>query len=163
MYKNVLLPADGLGKCAFGTCHGILFAKALGAKITAVCITKNLPVDEIKKLYDEEVMTASSVAEVVRGVKERTQELHEEMADKSLEVAQKMCAENGVACDEVHVSGLSPADAVLKVAEDKGCDCIFISTHGNPGYFATLYGTVAAKLMEECKRPVLAHYCGGPD
>jgi hypothetical protein len=39
MYTNILLPTDGLGKCRYGTCHGVLLAKGLGAKVTAVCVT----------------------------------------------------------------------------------------------------------------------------
>ena len=27
MYTNILLPTDGLGKCKFGTCHGVLLAQ----------------------------------------------------------------------------------------------------------------------------------------
>ena len=40
MYGNILLPTDGLGKCRYGACHGVLLAKALGARITAVCVTE---------------------------------------------------------------------------------------------------------------------------
>jgi nucleotide-binding universal stress UspA family protein len=162
MYKNILLPTDGLGKCVYGTCHGVILAKDLGAKITAVCVTKDLPLSDIKKFYDMETITAYSPAEVDRGVKKRAEDLHKELAEKSLEVAQRMCSDHGVPCDTVHLSNESPVDGILRAAKEKQCAMIFISTHGNPGLMATLFGSVATKIMANSKIPVLVHHCGGP-
>ncbi len=162
MYENILLPSDGLGKCVYGTCHAILMAKKLGAKITAVSVTENLPLKEIKQIYDEEIPASSSPAELAQGVKKRTEELNKELAGKSLEIAEKMCADNGVACDTVHITGESAPDALLKAAEERKCDLIYVSTHGNPGLMGTLFGDVATKIISNRKIPVLVHHCGGP-
>ncbi len=56
MYTNILLPTDGLGKCKFGTCHGILLAKNLGAKVTAVCVTEKLSGQDILKIYNPDML-----------------------------------------------------------------------------------------------------------
>jgi nucleotide-binding universal stress UspA family protein len=162
MYKNILLSTDGLGKCVYGTCHGVTLAKDLGARITAVCVTKDLPLAQIQQFYDAEIMIKDSPAEVARGVKKRAEDFHKELAEKALEVAERMCAENGVACDTIHLSGESPDEGLLKAAEKKHCDLIFISTHGNPGLMETLFGTMAAKVVRHSKIPVLVHHCGGP-
>ncbi len=163
MYTNILLPTDGLGNCAYGTCHGVLLAKNLGAKVTAVCVTENLPLHEIRKIYDAEMLVAHSAAEVARGVKKRAQDLHKELAGNALAVAEKMCAENGVRCEKVALSGKSPTEGILKAAKEKKCDLIFISTHGNPGLMGTLFGTVASKVLSHSNIPVLVHHCGGPN
>ncbi|MEW6719828.1 MAG: universal stress protein [Thermodesulfobacteriota bacterium] len=162
MYKNILLSTDGLGKCVYGTCHGVLLAKDLGAKVTAICVTKDLPLAQIQKFYDAEIMTAHSAAEVARGVKKRAEEFHKELAEKALEVAERMCAENGVACDTIHFAGEPPEEALLKAAGKKKCDLIYISTHGNPGLMDTLFGDVATKILRHSNIPVLVHHCGGP-
>jgi nucleotide-binding universal stress UspA family protein len=162
MYKNILLPTDGLGGCVYGTCHGVIMAKELGAKVTAVCVTKDLPLEELKKIYELEIQMANSPADLSRGARKRAEELHRELAGKALEVAEKMCTDNGVECEAVHISGESPTDAVLKAAEKKRCDLIFISTHGNPGLMGTLFGTMATKIISHSKIPVLVHHCGGP-
>ncbi len=162
MYTNILLLTDGLGKCKYGTCHGVLLAKALGAKVTAVCVTKNLSLQEIRKIYDAEILVATSSAEVSRGVKRRSEDLHKELAGKALAVAEKMCADNDVKCEKVFFSGESPSAGILKAANERKCDLIFISTHGNPGLMTTLFGTVATKVLSHSKIPVLVHYCGGP-
>jgi len=162
MYTNILLPTDGLGKCAYGTCHGVLLAKGLGAKVTAVCVTEDLPLAEIQKIYDAEAIVATSPAELSRGVKKRAEELHKELAGNALAVAERMCAENGVKCEKVSLGGASPAEGLLKAARERKCDLIFISTHGNPGLMGTLFGTVASKVVAHSKIPVLVHHCGGP-
>ena len=51
MYRNILLPTDGLGKCKFGTCHGVILARELGAKLTAVHVTGKLGVRELMEAY----------------------------------------------------------------------------------------------------------------
>jgi nucleotide-binding universal stress UspA family protein len=162
MYKNILLPTDGLGKCVFGTCHGIIIAKSLGAKITAVHITEKLSAKEILEMYQPEVLFSPSDVKKAKEAMSQKEETQKEMASKSLEVAQKMCTDVGVSCETVHITGESPVDGILKVAKEKKCDLIFISTHGNPGIMGTLFGTLATKIMTHSKYPVLVHYCGGP-
>lgn len=162
MYKNILLPTDGLGKCAYGTCHGVILAKDLHAKITAVHVTGKLSAQEILKIYHPNVLVGRSEAKKAQEDMASAEEARKELATKSLEVAEKMCTEVGVPCETVHITGESPTDGILKVAEEKGCDLIFISTHGNPGIMGTLFGTIATKIMSHSKIPVLAHYCGGP-
>jgi nucleotide-binding universal stress UspA family protein len=162
MYTNILLPTDGLGKCKFGTCHGVLLAKNLGAKVTAVCVTEKLSGQEILKIYNPHVLIGTSAGTVAQSSMKHAEDLHKEFAGRALEVAEKMCAENGVKCEKVHLAGESPTDGILKVAKEKSCDLIFISTHGNPGLMGTLFGTVVSKILSRSNTPVLVHHCGGP-
>ncbi len=162
MYTNILLPTDGLGKCQFGTCHGVLLAKNLGAKVTAVCVTEKLSGPEILKIYNPEFLFAKSAGKVAQESMKRAEDLHKDFAEKALAVAEKMCAENGVKCEKVYLAGESPTDGILKVAKEKNCDLIFISTHGNPGLMDTLFGNVVTKILSRSKIPVLVHHCGGP-
>lgn len=162
MYTNILLPTDGLGKCKYGTCHGILLAKALGAKVTSVCVTEKLSGQEILRIYNPDMLFGTSAGKVAKESMQHAEDLHKDLAGKALAVAEKMCAENGVKCEKVHLAGESPTDGILKVAKEKNCDLIFISTHGNPGLMGTLFGTVASKILSHSKIPVLVHHCGGP-
>ena len=162
MYTNILLPTDGLGKCQFGTCHGVLLAKNLGAKVTAVCVTEKLSGPEILKIYNPDMLFGFSAGKAAQESMKHAEDLHKDFAEKALEVAEKMCAENGVKCEKVHLAGESPTDGILKVAKEKNCDLIFISTHGNPGLMGTLFGNVATKILSHSKIPVLVHHCEGP-
>jgi nucleotide-binding universal stress UspA family protein len=162
MYKNILLPTDGLGKCQYGTCHGVLLAKNLHAKVTAVCITEKLSSSEILKIYNPDLLYSVSAGKQAKESMKHAEELHKELAGKALQVAEKMCTDNGVPCEKVYIEGASPVDGILKVAAEKKCDLIFISSHGNPGLMGTLFGSMASKIMSHSKMPVLVHYCGGP-
>ena len=162
MYKNILLPTDGLGKCAYGTCHGVLLAKDLGAKVTAVCITDKLSPQEILKIYEPELIWSVSEGRHAQEAMAAAEGSKKEIAAKALAVAEKMCSDNGVKCESVHLPGEKPVDGLLKVAADKGCDLIFISTHGNPGIMGALFGSLAKKVLAHSKLPVLVHHCGGP-
>jgi len=162
MYTNILLPTDGLGKCKFGTCHGVLLAKNLGAKVTAVCVTAKLSGQDILKIYNPDMLFGTSAGAVAQQSMKHAEDLHKEFAEKALEVAEKMCAENGVKCEKVHLAGESPTDGILKMAKERNCDLIFISTHGNPGLMDTLFGNVVTKILSRSKTPVLVHHCGGP-
>jgi nucleotide-binding universal stress UspA family protein len=166
MYTNILLPTDGLGKCQYGTCHGILLAKALGAKVTAVCVTEKYPIQEIlkiyKKVYKSDLPFGTSAREVAQGAIKHAEDLHKALAGNALDIAEKMCADNGVKCEKVSLAGESPTDGILKAAKEENCDLIFISTHGNPGLMGALFGTVASKILSHSNIPVLVHHCGGP-
>ncbi len=162
MYKNILLPTDGLGKCAYGICHGILLAKELNAKITAVHVTGKLTAREILDIYQPSSLVGRSDAKKAQEYMAQAEEARKEIGAKALESAERMCTEVGVTCESVQIQEKSPEEGILRVAREKGCDLIFISTHGNPGIMGSLFGTVATKIMAQSKFPVLTHYCGGP-
>ncbi|MEW6719416.1 MAG: universal stress protein [Thermodesulfobacteriota bacterium] len=162
MYKNVLLPTDGLGKCRFGVCHGVQLAKGMGAKVTAVCVTGKLSSQDILKLYDVKELASASDAARAKEAMLGADETKKEEAGAALSVAKKMCDSIGVPCELAHLPGENPVDGILKVASEKKCDLIFISTHGNSGLFGSLFGTLATKIIAQSKVPVLVHHCGGP-
>ncbi len=144
------------------TCHGVLLAKDLKAKVTAVCVTDKLSPKEILKIYPDSEIWSLTEGEKAKSALEAAEASKKELAEKALSVAEKMCADNGVKCEKVHLPGENPVDGILGVAEKKQCDLIFISTHGNPGILGTLFGTVAKKILSHSKIPVLVHHCGGP-
>ena len=162
MYKNILLPTDGLANCMSGACHGILLAKALGAKITAVYVTRHLTAQEILKTYHEDTPWGASDGKKVQEAIAQAEGSHREEADKALAVAERMCAENGVPCEKVQLADESPADGILRVARQKGCDAIFLSTHGDPGIMRILLGTLASQVLSHSKIAVMVHHCDGP-
>ena len=43
MFKNILIPTDGSDLAAKAVEQGVLFAKEIGAKITAVTVTEPFP------------------------------------------------------------------------------------------------------------------------
>lgn len=163
MYRNILLPTDGLGKCVYGTCHGVLLAKDLHAKITAICITDKFSARELREIYAPEMIWSLSEGKKAQEAMAQAESERKEMAGKALAVAEKMCSDNGVPCEKVHIAGGDAVEGILQAADEKKCDLIFISTHGNPGVLGALFGTMAKRIMSRSKIPVLIHHCGGPN
>lgn len=162
LYKNILLPTDGLGKCEYGVCHGIILAKELGAKLTAVHITSQMTTREMMEILQPHHLVARSEGKKAQEALANAEQVKQELGSKALEVSSRMATATGVPCETVQISGTSPVDGILKVAKEKGCDLIFISTHGKRGIMGTLFGTIATKIIAQSKIPVLVHHCGGP-
>jgi nucleotide-binding universal stress UspA family protein len=49
-----------------------------------------------------------------------------------------------------------PADEVLRMADELGCDLIVMGTHGRAGLSRLLTGSVAETVIRKSRRPVLA-------
>ena len=97
--SNILLPTDGLSTCVYGVCHGVQLAKALGAKVTAVCVTRHLSLQEILRTYHPAMDWRIADSDKADDFVELAQETHKELAQKALEVAERMCASVGVPCE----------------------------------------------------------------
>ncbi|MEW6720359.1 MAG: universal stress protein [Thermodesulfobacteriota bacterium] len=162
MYKNIIMPTDGLDSCVYGTCHGVVLAKTLGAKVTAVCVTKHLTLQEIMRAYHPEMDWRMSYSRKAPEIVEHAHQKHKELTDKALAVAEKMCSENGVPCTKVYFEDEDAAEGLLRVAEKEGCDLVFLSRHGHTGIMGKLFGDVAGRIVSKSRIPVLTHYCGGP-
>ena len=48
-----------------------------------------------------------------------------------------------------------PAHAILETATKNGCDCIVMGTHGDGGLRGMLIGSVAQKVINQAKIPVV--------
>jgi len=79
------------------------------------------------------------------------------MAEKYLYSIQKKAKEAGLVCETVYLSGESPADGIVKVAEEKRCDLIFMASHGRTGISGALLGSVTRKVLGNSKVPVLVY------
>ena len=49
----------------------------------------------------------------------------------------------------------SPADAIVRTAEENGCDLIYMASHGRSGASALLLGSETAKVLTHSRIPVL--------
>jgi nucleotide-binding universal stress UspA family protein len=159
MYKNILIPTDGVRTCESAIIHGVELAKAIGAKVTALHTTPKLSPHEILEIYQPGIITSDAEGQKAQKAMEHVEELHKEVADQSLGAIEKIANDMGVACEKVFVDGKSAADAITETAEAKGCDLIFMSTHGALGLAGAIFGTVTTKVLSHAKVPVLVNRC----
>lgn len=63
----------------------------------------------------------------------------------------------GVPSEVLYAKSVVPFEGIIKAAEDKGCDLIFMASHGRRGLTGLLLGSEAAKVLTHCKIPVLVY------
>lgn len=145
MYSHMLIATDGSDLAGRAVDHGLMLAKGIGASVMFVTVTD---------IWSSVEMASESV----RGT-ENPMKSYEEMvgalAQKILADAKSAADAAGVDCETHHVSDSSPADGIIDVANEKGCDLIVMASHGRRGINLALLGSQTAKVLALSKIPVL--------
>jgi nucleotide-binding universal stress UspA family protein len=144
MYKNILIPTDGSELAGEAVKHGIAFAKAVGAKITALTVTEPFPVFAV----NPEVLTDTPK------VYEKHARQHAEATLSKVSSAAKAA---GVACQIVHAEGGHAFETIIKTAQQQGCDLILMASHGRRGVSAIVLGSETVRVLTHSKIPVLVY------
>ena len=63
----------------------------------------------------------------------------------------------GVDCDTLLLTNDHPWEAIIEAANTKGCDLIFMASHGRRGLSALLLGSETTKVLTHSKIPVLVY------
>jgi nucleotide-binding universal stress UspA family protein len=162
MFKHILLPTDGSSLSAAAVHQGILFAKSIRAKVTGLCVmpqhAKHLYAAQMPtEVLDQSASRCRELAEAYLAAIEKGAEIARELAHAYLQVISKAAQEAGVACDVVYERNDSPYEAIIRVAEEKGCDLIMMASHGRRGVKAILIGSETQKVLTHSKIPVLVY------
>jgi len=139
MYKHILLPTDGSVLSEEATRSGIQLAKSLGAKVTG--------------LY---VIVDSQVAAGI-GKSMRDEHSQSDVAKAYLDLINREAGQQGVAHESFYVIGTSPYEEIIRAAGSKGCDLIFMASHGRGGITGMLLGSETMHVLTHCKIPVLVY------
>ncbi len=158
MYTNVLLPTDGSQICEKAVATGVYLAKALDARVTAVYVAPKLSLSEILGGFELDILGPGE-AEKVKQAMEDVEELQTSAGRKYLDWIEGVAKEAGVRCEAVYVQGEAPATGIIKVANQKECDLIFMSAHGRSGITGALLGSVTQKVLALAKLPVFVFRC----
>lgn len=159
MYQNILLMRNGCVECNENPCLGVLLAKSLEARVTAVYVTEKYTSKEIRNIYNpDELKWPGAVAKKKEAALAAEKE-QKGLGGQVLEATEKLCNDMGVPCEKVYLTAESPAYGVLKVASDRRCDLIVASTHPH-GLRDLLCDAIQAKTLAQLKIPVLCHHCG---
>ena len=143
MYSHILLPTDGSELSARVVQEGVRFAKSINAQVTALHVTglffaSGMPshADVVAKIRDHEERAAES-------------------AKRALGAVEETARSAGVACTVLHRSSDNPWEEIIKVAKERGCDLIFMASHGRRGVGALLLGSETNKVLTHSTIPVL--------
>ena len=150
MYKHILLPTDGSSLSEQAARDGVRLSKSLGAQITVLHTTPLFYPDEFR------VHAASAHAgRVYAGRAREHEDFSKESAARILEPIERMARDASVVCDLVHRVAARPWEAIIGVAAERGCDLIFMASHGRSGVSALLMGSETNKVVTQTKIPVL--------
>src|SRR5713226_9088695 len=144
MLKHILLPTDGSALSEMAIKKGVEFAKEINAKVSGLTVTKPFHVftTDVTALED----TKDTYAEDAKAI-----------ADKRLSVIEQAAKQARVSYEGVHKIGEHPWEEVIKTATERGCDVIFMASHGRRGVAALVIGSETNKVLTHTKIPVLVY------
>lgn len=150
MFKHVLIPTDGSDLSNRAIEAGLVFAKEIGARVTGFYAAPGHPIPMYYEgwvpLDPDDPATPEKFEETA---KERAQQFLGAIRDRAKEL--------GVPCDSFHVTSYSPWEAIIQAATERGCDLIFMASHGRRGISAILMGSETTRVLTHCKIPVLVY------
>src|SRR5215471_10895225 len=120
MYRHVMVPLDDSPLAVDTVRQAVEFARTLGAKVTFFHAQADYGASSIGAL--ERVMAPAAFNEHMAGE-----------ARAILAKAEVVARVAGVPHDSAVMTSDRPHEAILAAAEARGCDLIFISSHGRRG------------------------------
>ncbi len=145
MYKHVLLPTDGSALSDVAIDNGMQFAKAVGAKVTGFYVIVERQPDSFEDFAPVDVKAPNLDA------------VAKQEADQYLKVIADKARALGVPCATHSMKHSSPHQAIITMATQTGCDLIIMASHGKKGITGELVGSETARVITNCKIPVLVY------
>jgi nucleotide-binding universal stress UspA family protein len=142
MYKRILIPTDGSRLSERAIKEGVKLAKATGARVAGFTST---PPYRVVSLDPHQL----------RNTPEQYKRDSRRIADKALAAVERAAKAAGVPCTTSHAIADRPHEAIIRAARRKGCDLIFMASHGHKGVTRFLLGSETTKVVTHSKIPVL--------
>jgi nucleotide-binding universal stress UspA family protein len=146
MYQKILITTDGSAVSQHTACAGVKFAQQMGAEVLALFVAPEYQypvyVEIIPPSYPSE---EEYLAQMKR--------LGEEYMGSIMRAAEKC----GLKHSCMTTFSDSTALKIVDIAEQEGCDLIFMGSHGRSGWGQLLLGSVTNKVLSHTTRPVLVH------
>lgn len=142
MYRHLMVPLDDSPLSAETVGRAVELARALGAKVTFFHAQSDYGASSLGAL--ERVMSPSAFNEHVAGE-----------ARAILAKAEVVARTAGVPYESAAMTSDRPYEAILGAAEARGCDLIFISSHGRRGIRGLMLGSETQKILQQTTIPVL--------
>jgi nucleotide-binding universal stress UspA family protein len=144
MYKHILIPTDGSDLAGKAVRHGIILAKTIGAKVTAMMASTAVP-----ELAAQSAILPHDMVDFKR----RREDYAAKVFGAILEEAK--IAE--VPCHTLHVEHGHPYEAIISTAQSQSCDLIVMASHGRRGVSAIVLGSETVKVLTHSTIPVLVY------
>jgi nucleotide-binding universal stress UspA family protein len=142
MYQSIVVAADGSTLSERAVASAGALAKALGAKLTMVTVTEQMP-----------TFAAAEIGwSVPATVYDDIRRANSDRAKTILRAAQGI---SGIDADAVHIEEQVPYQGILDAAGRVEADLIVMGSHGHRGIERLILGSQAAKVLSLATIPVL--------
>lgn len=149
MYRHLLVPIDTTDLSVEVVASAVDFAVSAGARVT---FFHAVPDDAASQFGDAETLRATSPEDCAYDCKSRVCEL--------LAKAEAAARAWGVPCESMHAVSDKPANAMVAAARSKGCDLIFMASHGRGSKLGTTLALEAIDVLMHAGLPVLVAATG---
>lgn len=151
MYRHLLVPIDGTELSIQVVGNAVGMARVLGARVTFF----HAIADHAGSLRgDLEVLRLTAAEDYDYVVAGKTREL--------LSKAEAAARALGVPCESLWVVNDRPAQAIVEAARGKGCDLIFMASHGHRGKLGMALASETLTVLMNAGLPVLVSATGEP-
>ena len=142
MYRHLLVPLDGSELASHLVSRAVDFAAALGARITFFTLRADYGATQEGAL--QRTLSPEAYAEAAAGE-----------ANAILAKAVAAAGALKLDCEGVVRTGDQPWEHILQVASERGCDLIYMASHGRRGLKALMIGSQTRKVLDHSPLPVL--------
>ena len=142
MYRHILVPIDDSQLSIDMVQQAVALARELSAKVTFFHAQSDYAASSAGAL--ERVMSPAAFNEHVAGE-----------ARALLAKAEVVARTAGIAHDSFSLTSNRPHEAILGAAETRGCDLIFMASHGRRGISRHLLGSITERVLRHSDLPML--------
>lgn len=144
MFRNILVPTDGSALSRKAIKQAVQFAKEQNARVTGLHVVPPYEPDVREEFSVRNFVSPQEYARKASAT-----------ARKHLKVIESAAAASGVACETVHAASSYPYDEIVRTAQRKHCDLIYMASHGRRGISRLLLGSETSKVLSHSKIPVV--------
>jgi nucleotide-binding universal stress UspA family protein len=141
MFKSILVPTDGSERSTRAIDSALELASFAQGKIVVLSVAQPYPYSPLAE------------GTIVRHATE--------FEDRSLSLAQQHVArvkeqaqQRRIPCETIVVQSFSPADEIVKAAQQRACDVIFMASHGRRELRSLFLGSETQKVLAQSSIPV---------
>lgn len=146
MFKNIFIPVDDSESATVAAREGVAFAKAIGAKVTGFHATPR---------YHHAILQEGAFKSIDPMRHEEFDKEEQARAEKCLDLVRDLAQDEGVPFECFYECSDCPHEAIIKAAQDKGCDLILMAAHRATGIADIIAGSETAKVVSQANIPVL--------
>jgi nucleotide-binding universal stress UspA family protein len=144
MFKNILVPTDGSARSKRAIRQAVQLAKEQNARVTGLYVAP-----AYRPSMQEEMPTLHFETPQKHAAKAKT------LAHKHLKPIEKAASAAGIPFDLVHAASDYPYDEIVRTANRRKCDLIYMASHGRTGFSRLMLGSQTSKVLAYSKVPVI--------